>query len=166
MRNKGGPGVAGPPFALTGSVTNTLEKTEYRAYICCGANCGPKGSARLLDVLEEELERQGMSSRVSVLPTGCQSHCETGPTMVVYPGPVYYEEMDDARLEVIVREHFGRGVPVKAFFWTGLRPRRLTFLDRAERRPLPTNAQPGTVPDSTPRQKQTKPRPDVDDFKW
>lgn len=142
-----------------------MENTEYRAYICCGPNCGPKGSARLLDVLEEELERQDMSERVSVLPTGCQSHCETGPTMVVYPGPVYYEEVDDARLERIVREHFGRGIPVKEFFWTGVK-KRITFLERAERRPGLTSFPQIATSETAPKPRPQKPRPEVDDFKW
>ena len=109
-----------------------MKQTDYRAYICCGPNCGPKGSVRLLTVLEEEVERQGMSSRVEVLPTGCQSHCETGPTMVVYPGPVYYQEVDATRLARIVREHFGSGAPVKEYFWLGPHPKRLQVVDRAD----------------------------------
>src|SRR5437588_11398514 len=96
-----------------------MEAPKYRAYICCGPNCGPKGSLALLDYLEEEVERQGLAEQVSVLPTGCQSHCATGPTMVVYPGPVYYQEMDRERLRRVVREHFIDGRPVHAFFWTG-----------------------------------------------
>ncbi|HVG00698.1 MAG TPA: (2Fe-2S) ferredoxin domain-containing protein [Chloroflexia bacterium] len=144
-----------------------MAQSDYRAYICCGPNCGPKGSARLLTLLEEEVAGQGMSERVAVLPTGCQSHCETGPTMVVYPGPVYYQEIDPGRLARIVREHFGRGVPVKDYFWTGPYPKRLNVLDRSaykaenaasEQRPAPR--------DAASKTKAPRSRPDVDDFKW
>jgi (2Fe-2S) ferredoxin len=144
-----------------------MEQTEYRAYICCGPNCTPKGSARLLTVLEEEVARQGMSERVSVLPTGCQSHCETGPTMVVYPGPVYYQEVDPSRLTRIVREHFGRGTPVKDFFWTGPYPKRLQVFDRSAFTPgfapTPQSSAP-QKPSGKPRERRM--RPEVDDFKW
>lgn len=144
-----------------------MEQTEYRAYICCGPNCTPKGSARLLTVLEEEVERQGMSERVSVLPTGCQSHCETGPTMVVYPGPVYYQEVDPSRLTRIVREHFGRGSPVKDYFWTGPYPKRLQVIDRSSFTPGFAPSTPSSTaqkPSDKPKERRT--RPEVDDFKW
>lgn len=144
-----------------------MAQSEYRAYICCGPNCGPKGSARLLTVLEDEIARQDMSDRVVVLPTGCQSHCETGPTMVVYPGPVYYQEVDPTRLARIVVEHFGRGMPVKEFFWTGPYPKRLQVLDRSAYdagKSLPAR---GTAPqESGNRPKVKRPPPEVDDFKW
>ncbi|MDQ3930708.1 MAG: (2Fe-2S) ferredoxin domain-containing protein [Chloroflexota bacterium] len=144
-----------------------MEQTEYRAYICCGPNCGPKGSVQLLSVLEAEVERQGMSVRVSVLPTGCQSHCETGPTMVVYPGPIYYQEVDAARLARIVREHFGRGVPVKEYFWLGPHPKRLQVFDRAGYGTVPRKENPDSIsraPERKPKERRST--PDVDDFKW
>lgn len=146
---------------------NTMEQTDYRAYICCGPNCGPKGSVRLLTVLEEEVARQGMSARVSVLPTGCQSHCETGPTMVVYPGPVYYQEVDGERLARIVREHFGHGMPVREYFWLGPHPKRLQVFDRASygtRSMKPVIDAAPVEPDRKPKERRVT--PDVDDFKW
>ncbi|MEA2576268.1 MAG: hypothetical protein QOH93_3566 [Chloroflexia bacterium] len=144
-----------------------MSQTDYRAYICCGPNCGPKGSVRLLTVLEEEVERQGMSARVSVLPTGCQSHCETGPTMVVYPGPVYYQEVDAARLSRIVQEHFGRGTPVKEYFWLGPHPKRLQVFDRSAYGARFKQAEVDTqVRDQDRKPKERRATPEVDDFKW
>jgi hypothetical protein len=66
-----------------------------------------------------------------------------------------------------VSEHFGRGVPVKEYFWTGPYPKRLHVLDPAaykagnagvEQRP--------STRDTGGRPKAPRPRPDVDDFKW
>jgi (2Fe-2S) ferredoxin len=94
---------------------------QYRAYVCCGPNCGPKDSRALLDLLVREVERAGLAGRVSVLPTGCQNHCESGPTMVVYPGPVFYQQVSRERLHRIVQEHFGEHRPVEEYFWAGPR---------------------------------------------
>lgn len=102
-----------------------MSKPKYRAYLCFGPNCGPKGSGELLRVLEAELESAGLGEQVSVLPTGCQAHCESGPTMVVYPGPVYYQAIDRERLARIVQGHFIEGEPVAEYFWTGVRKRIL-----------------------------------------
>src|SRR5215216_1884701 len=93
--------------------------SNYRVYICCGPNCGPKGSRLLLDFLEDEVKRLALGDRVSVFPAGCQAHCETGPTMIVYPGPVYYQEVDRERLKRIAREHLAQDNPVNEYFWVG-----------------------------------------------
>jgi (2Fe-2S) ferredoxin len=145
-----------------------LEQAKYRAYICCGPNCGPKDSRALLDFLEEEVARAGLSVEVTVSPTGCQSHCDSGPTMVVYPGPVYYQEIDRQRLQRIVVEHFQHDRPVEAYFWRG--PRKRVYPDGTTR-PVAPNAPlwyakqesaRGYVPKLPPKRKIE----DVDDFKW
>ena len=102
-----------------------MEKAKYRAYICCGVNCGPKGASALVDFMEAEVANQDLQSEVSVSATGCQAHCDSGPTMVVYPGPVYYQQMDQNRVRRIIKEHLTLDVPVKEFFWTGVRRRIL-----------------------------------------
>jgi (2Fe-2S) ferredoxin len=143
------------------------DARTYRAYICFGPNCGPKGSSALLAALEAELTAAGLGDTVSVLPTGCQAHCESGPTMVVYPGPTYYQQVDAARLTRIVREHFAGGAPVSDYFWTGVRKRILPDGRKViVSRPVPESplnqAAPGR--DRAPRP-QKSPR-EVDDFKW
>jgi (2Fe-2S) ferredoxin len=144
------------------------KATTYRAYICFGPNCSPKGSAALLAALERELASAGLEERVSVLPTGCQAHCESGPTMVIYPGPTYYQQVDAARLERIVREHFAAGSPVAEYFWTGTRRRilpdgRKVLVGKpVAESPLSTTERAGERP-TRPR---SKPQRDVDDFKW
>ncbi len=142
--------------------------TRYRAYLCCGRNCGPKGSGELLDYLAEEVNRLGIDHQVSVLPTGCQSHCESGPTMVVYPGPVYYQAMDEARLREIAKAHLRDGMPVREYFWTGT-PLRIGSNNKGdfdswvgkERLLNRNNSGGGSV---SPKRKD-KPK-EVDDFKW
>ncbi len=143
-------------------------QTKYRAYICCGRNCGPKGSVALLDALEAEVEQASIADRVQVLPTGCQAHCESGPTMVIYPGPVYYQEISRDKLRRIVQEHFIEGRPVADYFWTGI-AKRLGDEKRAAvgvvqaTRPVAERPQP-RKPEKRERPKRSY--EDVDDFKW
>lgn len=147
--------------------TMSEDVSTYRAYICFGPNCGPKGSAGLLAALEAELTEAGLDQAVSVLPTGCQAHCESGPTMVVYPGPTYYQQVDVARLKRIVAEHFRGGTPVAEFFWTGTRRRVLPDGRKVlVNRPVP-EAPLSDAPHSRERTPRTKKSPrEVDDFKW
>jgi hypothetical protein len=87
--------------------------------------------------------------------------------MVVYPGPVYYQEVDGDRLARIVREHFGGGAPVKEFFWVGPHPKRLQVFDRAAYSARGQKAEVDTpVRDPARKTKERRATPDVDDFKW
>lgn len=146
-----------------------MEKATYRTYICCGVNCGPKGASSLVDFLEAELLKRGLDEIVSVAATGCQAHCDSGPTMVVYPGPIYYQAIDRARLIKITEQHLTLGEPVKEFFWTGVRRRILP--DGSVIFPRNVIAPERDVSslfqsDPRPKPKPKKPAPDVDDFKW
>jgi (2Fe-2S) ferredoxin len=67
----------------------------------------------LLPVLYEALERAGIAGEVEVVATSCRNRCETGPSMNVYPGPVFYSGVDEQAVEQIVREHFVGGRPVE-----------------------------------------------------
>ena len=139
-----------------------MSNQTYRVYVCCGKNCGPKGSPQLLDFLEEEVRRLSLQDRVRVYPGACQTHCESGPTVVVFPGPVYYQEMDRQRLQRIAREHLLDGEPVAEYFWVdAARPRPRDI------KPLP---QPVPLAANPPKEKEVKPKPkkayEVDDFKW
>src|SRR3954468_7715177 len=95
------------------------ERKNIRAYICCGANCSLKRSSRLVDVLQREVDAAGLDDEVEVMPGGCQSHCERGISMVVWPGPTHYELRDEKKLRPIVRGHLGLGGQVREYFYTG-----------------------------------------------
>jgi (2Fe-2S) ferredoxin len=147
-----------------------LEQTEYRVYICAGPNCGPKGSLSLVSFLEEEVERLGLGDRVTITAGGCQSHCETGPTMVVFPGAVFYQQVDRPRLERIAAEHLLAGEPVRDFFWNGV-ARKIIPSGSSNRQmpalpgPAPSKRSPGASARDD-RKPRAKPRYEVDDFRW
>lgn len=141
-----------------------VSKQTYRVYVCCGKNCGPKGAPQLVDFLEEEVRRLSLQDRVDVYPGACQTHCETGPTVVVFPGPVYYQHMDRHRLQRVAREHLQDGRPVEEYFWEDRflpRPREIKPL--AQPLPLATNPHKGQTPGQKPKPKKVY---EVDDFKW
>jgi (2Fe-2S) ferredoxin len=145
-----------------------MDKPKYRVYLCSGPNCGPKGAGALLDFLSHEVERHQLESQVSVAATGCQAHCESGPTMVVFPGPTFYQGIDRERLVRIVSEHFVGGEPVKEFFWNGVRRRIIP--GQPSPKPLPPAVRPnGHLQSKSMRPDKPRPKPpprEVDDFKW
>ena len=108
---------------------------SYRVHLCFGPNCSPRGSRALLPVLEAAVARAGLRDRVEIVATTCRDRCDYGPSMNVYPGPTFYNELTPEAIEEIVREHFGAGRPVPRWFFRpkpirparpALRPRRFS----------------------------------------
>lgn len=108
------------------------RRARYRIHLCFGPNCTPRGSRDLLPVLEAALRRAGIADQVEVFATSCRNRCDFGPSMNVYPGPVFYNHLTPAAIEEIVRSHLLGGVPVER--WRYQEPRA----SRAVRSPLDT----------------------------
>ena len=64
----------------------------YRAHVlvCGGTGCTSSGSQKILEKLNRELDKQGLTKEVAVVQTGCHGLCALGPIMVVYPEAVFY----------------------------------------------------------------------------
>lgn len=71
------------------------------------------------------MQRAGIADRVEIIATTCRDRCDYGPSMNVYPGPVFYNELTAEGIEEIVTEHLVGGRPVG----------RWLFRPHAEREP-------------------------------
>ena len=90
---------------------------SYRVHLCFGPNCTPRGSRALLPVLEAAVAAEGIGDRVEIIASTCRDRCDYGPSMNVYPGPVFYNELTPEAIEEIVREHLRDGRPVARWFF-------------------------------------------------
>lgn len=90
---------------------------RYRVHLCGGVNCTARGSGALLAPLREAIRRAGLEGEVEVLVTTCRDRCAYGPSMNVYPGPVFYNELTPEAVEEIVGEHFENGRPAARWFF-------------------------------------------------
>ena len=69
----------------------------------------------MLPILQNAIFRAGLSPRVEVIATSCRNRCKWGPSLNVYPGPVFYAEVTPEAIEEIVREHLLGGRPVERY---------------------------------------------------
>ena len=90
---------------------------SYRVHLCLGPNCSARGSRSLLPVLEAAVGRAGLAGQVEVVATTCRNRCDYGPSMNVYPGPVFYNLLDDRALEEIVTRHLESGEVVEEWLF-------------------------------------------------
>lgn len=83
--------------------------SRWRVHLCFGPNCTERGSRSLLPILEDAVAEAGIADQVEILATTCRNRCDFGPSLNVYPGPVFYNHLDPEALREIVHEHLLQG---------------------------------------------------------
>ena len=85
---------------------------EFIITICNGTTCVNKGARRLQEVLEEKLEKAGLTEKVKINISGCLGMCDKGPMMIVYPGYTIYGGITEEDVSEIVEEHIINNRPI------------------------------------------------------
>ena len=100
---------------LTG-FTQFMKPYKLHIFVCHGKNCSAKGSEKLLEVLRDRLEAEGLASDIKTSKSGCLSVCkETDPkgglcpAMVIYPEGVWYHKLAEDDMADIVEMHIKNG---------------------------------------------------------
>ncbi|MBD5139622.1 MAG: NADH-quinone oxidoreductase subunit NuoF [Ruminococcus sp.] len=82
---------------------------KYQVLVCGGTGCTSSGSAKIIEKLNEEIEKNGIQDKVEVIKTGCFGLCALGPIMIVYPEGAFYSMVKEEEIPEIVREHLAGG---------------------------------------------------------
>jgi len=83
----------------------------YRSHVlvCGGTGCTSSGSAKIIETLQAEIDKNGLHDEVQVVKTGCFGLCALGPIMIVYPEGSFYSMVKEEDIPEIVSEHLLRG---------------------------------------------------------
>lgn len=85
--------------------------------ICTCTNCISNGALDVKDMLETEIEQQGLKEDVLVVPTGASGLCVNGPILIVQPEGIFYQKIGNKDIPNLVEEHFLKGRPVKGLMY-------------------------------------------------
>jgi (2Fe-2S) ferredoxin len=85
------------------------QGSRYRVHLCFGPNCSERGSKQLWPVLEAAIAEADLTGEVELLATTCRNRCDYGPSLNVYPGPVFYNGIDAGAIREIVQDHLSQG---------------------------------------------------------
>jgi NADP-reducing hydrogenase subunit HndC len=77
--------------------------------VCRGTGCTSSGSIKIIDRLNEEINKNGLEKEARVVETGCFGLCALGPVVVVYPEGAFYSRVTPEDAEEIVTEHILKG---------------------------------------------------------
>ncbi len=94
-----------------------MNKVRTQLMLCGGTGCQAHESGHLQEVLQKELERQGLADEVKIIETGCNGFCAVGPVMLVQPEGIFYQKLKAKHVPHLVEEHFLKGRPVKKLFY-------------------------------------------------
>ena len=88
-----------------------VENKRCKRYItvCGGTGCKSSDSDKIIECLNEEIEKAGLSDEVTVAITGCFGFCEKGPILKVDPDNAFYVHVTPDDAHDIVNEHLLKG---------------------------------------------------------
>ncbi|HBV87754.1 MAG TPA: NADH-quinone oxidoreductase subunit NuoF [Desulfosporosinus sp.] len=103
---------------------------NQRILVCAGTGCASSGALPIIDILNDEIKRQGLEETVTVVGTGCQGFCEKGPTLVIEPQQILYTRVTGEDVAEIVSQELVKGERVE----------RLLLVDQATQKPVSSMA--------------------------
>jgi len=82
---------------------------RYEILVCAGTNCHSGKSDSFIEYFRTKLIENNLSDEVKVVKTGCFGLCAVGPVVVVYPGGILYQMVDEEGAKKIFEEHILNG---------------------------------------------------------
>ncbi|AET66353.1 NADH:ubiquinone oxidoreductase, NADH-binding (51 kD) subunit [Desulfosporosinus orientis DSM 765] len=86
---------------------------NQRILVCAGTGCASSGALPIIDVLNEEIKKQGLADTIKIVGTGCQGFCEKGPTLVIEPQHILYTRVTKEDVAEIVTSELIKGERVE-----------------------------------------------------
>ena len=73
-------------------------------HICMGPGCAAKGSHKLYELFCEAVSQAGANVQVQAKPVGCHGLCGCGPIVLIQPGDIFYQQVEEPDVAEIFRE--------------------------------------------------------------
>jgi NADH-quinone oxidoreductase subunit F len=88
-----------------------MAEALYRAnvLVCGGTGCEASGSTSTYQMLVDEINRRGLEAEVQAIHTGCRGFCAMGPVVIIYPDGIFYCQVKEDDIPVLVEETLVKG---------------------------------------------------------
>ncbi|WP_461206498.1 NADH-ubiquinone oxidoreductase-F iron-sulfur binding region domain-containing protein [Clostridium sp. DL1XJH146] len=93
------------------------KKCKREVLVCGGTGCKSAMSDQILENLQAEVEKLGLSDDVKIEITGCFGFCEKGPIVKVLPDNVFYVHVTPDDAEEIAKEQLLNGRVVERLLY-------------------------------------------------
>jgi len=85
--------------------------------VCIGPGCMAKGSQRIYELFCEAAQEAGDTVKIEAKGVGCHGLCECGPIVIVDPGNIFYQRVEEPDVGEIFRETVLGGVVVERLLY-------------------------------------------------
>ncbi|MHC4345215.1 MAG: NADH-ubiquinone oxidoreductase-F iron-sulfur binding region domain-containing protein, partial [Planctomycetota bacterium] len=72
--------------------------------VCMGPGCAAKGAARVYELFRDAAEQAGQDIEIQAKGVGCHGLCECGPIVIIQPGDIFYQRVEEPDVPEIFRE--------------------------------------------------------------
>ena len=90
--------------SLQDQVRRALDPAARVVRVCIGTGCAARGSRRLYELFCQAAEEQNVGVAIEPKCVGCHGLCERGPIVVVDPGGILYQRVEEPDVSEIFRE--------------------------------------------------------------
>jgi NADH:ubiquinone oxidoreductase subunit F (NADH-binding)/(2Fe-2S) ferredoxin/NAD-dependent dihydropyrimidine dehydrogenase PreA subunit len=90
--------------AFASNLRDTQGSVPKSVRVCIGTGCAAKGSRRLYELFLEAADKSDEDIKVEAKCVGCHGFCERGPIVVVEPGEIFYQRVEEPDVAEIFRE--------------------------------------------------------------
>ena len=103
---------------LRNEIKAKSEAERHVVSVCMGTGCIALGADETIDVLEKEVEKNGLKGKVEIKKVGCVGFCEQGPIIIIYPEEICYLKVKPEDVPEIVSKTLVEGKIVERLVYT------------------------------------------------
>ncbi len=81
---------------LRESINKSRDLGKPCITICGGTGCLALEGESVITAFKQEIQKQGLETKVDIRITGCPGFCERGPLVVIKPGDIFYQRQAQA----------------------------------------------------------------------
>ena len=90
-------------ISLAGSKPSKANKGKV--LVCNKSSCIKRGGKAVCQLLESELQAQGLADQITIKLTGCMGHCKAGPNLVFMPDKARYRRVRPKMIPALINKH-------------------------------------------------------------
>ncbi len=85
--------------------------------VCIGTGCAAQGSRKIYELFCEAVKDSGSKVEINTKCVGCHGFCERGPIVVIQPGEILYQNVEEPDVEEIFRETVLQGAIIERLLY-------------------------------------------------
>ena len=99
------------------SIIKNRDPDKPSIFICGGTGCLALGGKGVIAAFEQEIQKQGLNTKINLKVTGCPGFCERGPLVVIEPGGILYQQVKAKDVAEIVSQTILKGSVIERLIY-------------------------------------------------